>query len=660
MMNESSLTNTISNQTVDRNERIAVWLIITLLAGLLLAKLGTSEPLRSANDRSRWCTVRSLVDYGTYRIDRVIKIRGWDTIDKVRHDDHFYSTKPPLFPTTLAGMYWVIKKGTGLSMGRDTETVTRMILLVVNIIPFLIAIYCFWGILIAARLSVLTRLITLGLAAFATMLTPFLTVLNNHTVGATSLIFALYAAVKIFEASPNRPDSAVRSVTGRNGMFILCGFFAALTVCNELPAALFGLLIFFVLLRYDFKKTWQFFVPAALVPLAGFFITNYLATGGWKPFYMFYGTEKYVYEYLGVPSYWSEPRGLDKARDSVPAYIFHCLIGHHGVFSLTPILLLMIPGYYFATRDKTSRLRIIHFMGIFLTAAIFAFYWKRTENYNYGGVSVALRWVLWLTPFWLLAIAETIEQLRNRRWAPALIILLALPSLYSAWEPWNRPWQQPWIFNAMQSQGWINYSDPEQPFGHPLHTWFSKLPDSAETDRNYWIEFSDGFTKTLRMEDAGPIEVDGREARVLLVTHFDTAEREVRQQRLTLDINKFNSGKLPHEILLDWEDSAPEKTRGDQLTFLHGLPGTRNFREGRFRYLFHPSRKNAFKCQLAATRIIEKKKNREIRCDLWLNEELPYGVYRKQISISNLNERLLTGRKTITFIHTGQLIEQEQ
>ncbi len=654
-MNESTSTNPTDINMPTRNEKIAVWLLLALLAGLFLAKLSTSEPLRSANDRSRWCTVRSLVDDGTYQIDKVIKIRGWDTIDKVRHEGHFYSTKPPLFPTMLAGMYWTIKKTTGLTLARDTKTVTRIILLVINIIPFLTAIYCFWGILIAARFTSFTRLITLGIAAFATMFTPFITVLNNHTVGATSLVFALYAAVKIFEASRNQSESESRSVPGKNGMFILCGFFAALTVCNELPAALFGLAIFLVLLRFDFKRTWMLFVPAALVPLAGFFITNYIATGGWKPFYMFYGTEKYVYEYLGVPSYWSDPRGVDKARDSVPTYIFHCLIGHHGVFSLSPILFMMIPGYLYGLRKKEFVMRIIHFLGILLTVAIFAFYWKRTENYNYGGVSVALRWVLWLTPFWLLAIAETIETFRNRRWLPALIILLGVPSLYSAWGPWQTPWQQPWIYNAMQTQGWINYSDPVQQFEHPLHTWFSKLPDSPELDSKYWIEFTDGTLKTLRMEDAGPTEVDGKQARIILIKHYNETGQETRKQRLILDVNNFNTGKTPSEILLDWTDTAPEKRRNDQLTFLHGLPGNRNFREGRTRYLFHPSRKNAFKCQLAATRIVEKKSNRETRCDLWLSNELPFGVYRKQISVTNLNERLLTGRKTITFSRCGKI-----
>ncbi|MBL4883266.1 MAG: hypothetical protein JKY95_01855 [Planctomycetaceae bacterium] len=652
-----STTNSSVTCNPTKREHQIVWILLAVLAGLLLARLAYSQPLRSANDRSRWCTVWSLVENGSYQIDEITTHPGWDTIDKVRHEEHFYSTKPPLYPTMLAGMYWGINKTTGLTLLEDTKTVTRTILLLVNIIPYLIAMYCLWGILVSAMFTSKTRLILLGIAGSATMLTPFLTVLNNHTVGATSLIIALYAAVKIFEASKDQVSSQTRSVTGKNGMFVLAGFFAAFTCCNELPAALFGLGIFLILLRYDFKRTWLFFVPAALIPLVGFFVTNYLATGGWKPFYMYYGTEKYVYEHLGIPSYWADPRGVDKARDSVPVYMFHCLVGHHGVFSLSPILLLMIPGYFIGLRNKSSVLRVVHFLGIFLTVAIFAFYWKRTENYNYGGVSVALRWVLWLTPFWLLAIAEVVNVLRARRWLPVLLILLIVPSLYSAWGPWQSPWQQPWIFNTMTRQGWIDYSDPPKQFAQPLNTWFNKLPDSPQSDDEYWIEFTDGKSVVLRMEDAGPIEFEQIPARSITVKHFDAAGKVVRVQSLTLDVQKFAAGKSPKEILLAWSDDAPQATRKDQLKFLHGLPGTRDYREGRTRYLFHSMRENAFRCQLAATRIVYTDTKREFRCDLWLCKELPFGTYKKLTTITAPKDKSNSSKKTLSLARTGKLLE---
>ncbi len=41
------------------------------------------RPFLSGNDRSRWATVRALVEHGTYRIDDIISQPNWDTIDMV-------------------------------------------------------------------------------------------------------------------------------------------------------------------------------------------------------------------------------------------------------------------------------------------------------------------------------------------------------------------------------------------------------------------------------------------------------------------------------------------------------------------------------------------------------------------------------------------------
>ena len=79
----------------------------------LLARPSLRRPFLSGNDRSRWCTVRALVEPemrvegAPYAIDKVIQQPNWDTIDMVKHDGHLYSSKPPLLPTLVAGEYWL-------------------------------------------------------------------------------------------------------------------------------------------------------------------------------------------------------------------------------------------------------------------------------------------------------------------------------------------------------------------------------------------------------------------------------------------------------------------------------------------------------------------------------------------------------------------------
>ena len=64
-------------------------------------ELRLQRPFLSANDRSRWMTIRSLVEHGTYEIDEIVGQPTWDTIDMVQHrgrdgELHLYSSKPPL------------------------------------------------------------------------------------------------------------------------------------------------------------------------------------------------------------------------------------------------------------------------------------------------------------------------------------------------------------------------------------------------------------------------------------------------------------------------------------------------------------------------------------------------------------------------------------
>src|SRR6476659_10396431 len=83
--------------------------------------LRLQRPFLSANDRSRWMTIRSLVERGTYEIDEIVGQPTWDTIDMVQHKGrdgqlHLYSSKPPLLATLLAGEYWLFHEFGGATL----------------------------------------------------------------------------------------------------------------------------------------------------------------------------------------------------------------------------------------------------------------------------------------------------------------------------------------------------------------------------------------------------------------------------------------------------------------------------------------------------------------------------------------------------------------
>ena len=91
-------------------------------------ELRLQRPFLSANDRSRWVTIRSLVEHGTYEIDAIVIEPTWDTIDMVQHNGrdgelHLYSSKPPLLATLVGGR--VLADSYDLPAARCTTIPTR-------------------------------------------------------------------------------------------------------------------------------------------------------------------------------------------------------------------------------------------------------------------------------------------------------------------------------------------------------------------------------------------------------------------------------------------------------------------------------------------------------------------------------------------------------
>ena len=560
-------TATEATSTADRRNRFARWLLLVLFAAAMVAAQLRAEPLQSANDRSRWATVRSLLESGSYVIDDVIQDRHWDTIDKVRFQDHFYSTKPPLLPTLIAGVTWCAERATGRTFASNPQQTTQIVLMLVNALPLILA----GGLLarLAEQYSSDHRAPLFLLAVFAagSFLPIYSLVLNNHTTAACGLVFALVPLIRILR---NESPTAMT--------FAATGFWAAWTCTNELPAALFGVACFGLLLRSDARRTWLAFVPAALIPLIAFFVTNYLVTGGWKPLYMYYGKEPYLYVHEGIPSYWLDPQGVDRNLDPPLVYAFHCLVGHHGVLSLTPVFLLTIWGWIVGFRSTDAPLRVVHRLGCVLTIVVFGFYLTRTGNYNYGGVSVWLRWLLWLVPFWVLAILPVWNRHATKFWFRVTACSLLAISTASAWYHVPNPWQQPWLFSMMEQQGWINYEKQPPAFARPIWTWFQSLPVEQA-----WIEFAgvglEGDAIHVRLETPG--RNPDEETQQLILERTIGTDSPQRWES-TIHRAAFAAGQPPEDFLI-WPSDLPREAQSLAVTQLLGLPTPRSYNPGKIR-----------------------------------------------------------------------------
>src|SRR4029077_12216064 len=149
--------------------------------------------------------------------------------------------------------------------------------------------------------------------------------------------------------------------------------------------------------------------------------------------------------------------GIDFAYlyEGKAAYAFHLLLGHHGLFSLTPIFLLGLAGGV-ATLVSLARTRasgvsydpgsgntntgaltrparrnaIIAGLTMMLLVIVVGFYIVNTGNY--GGWAAGPRWLIWLTPFLLLSMQPAVDWLAPRRWGRILAYLFLAISVISA------------------------------------------------------------------------------------------------------------------------------------------------------------------------------------------------------------------------------------
>ncbi len=533
-----------SDERTTRLRYLVYGLLILISCSALVGRILTvaaphgRTPFHSANDRSRWSTIRSLVDHGTYVIDEVIRRdesnRGgdWDSIDKVRHRghdgrQHFYSSKPTLLPTLLAGKYWVIQQATGATLRRNPFYVARLMLVLTNVVPLVIYFILMARLVERYGRTDWGRMFVMAAATFGTFLTTFGVTLNNHLPAAISVAIAVHAAVVIWYGGERQW-----------WWFALAGLFSAFAAANELPALSFFCAIGVAVLWKSPGKTAAAFLPAAAVVFAGFFYTNHLAHDSWRPAYahrrdgklvktcsvqpidsleaarrellthrpelerdlgissaatldaarmlqptwkgeeiasrwelsdpkseqryavLYFSRERPAiqihawdqwYEYPG--SYWlTEKTGVDCGEPSRLTYAMHMLVGHHGIFSLTPIWILAVLGMgimLFGRRPPS--LRALTLMIVTLSLVCLLFYIARPlKDRNYGGVTCGLRWMFWFTPLWLICLIPAADTCSNNRWLRIMAYVALAVSIFSAHYASLNPWTPPWIYNYLQ------------------------------------------------------------------------------------------------------------------------------------------------------------------------------------------------------------------
>ncbi|MCA9176789.1 MAG: hypothetical protein KDB14_20010 [Planctomycetales bacterium] len=534
--------------------------LILMLASLasMTARIGGIEsrektPMISANDRSRWCTVRALVDDGTYAIDtlvfrtnedgkllrdrngKLVRDPKWQTIDMVRHrgadgKEHYYSSKPPLLPTMIAGGYWAIKKVFGLEIVEEYSAIIRALLVLINVVPLALLFWLTWRLCDRYCRHEWSRLFVIAVATWGTFLTTFAVVLNNHLPAAVSTMVAIYAVFQVLARRDQRlsDDQDAEELPDASwGWHVLAGLAAGFAAANELPALS-------LLVALGLGLTWAaplrslgYYLAAGAVGVA-FFATNLVAHNSWKPPYMHrsdgavvataevnelaageapaairdalgkqliqlgpdavveeaYGDDRWQlfnpfdeqrwalqlndgvctirewndwYEY--ERSHWrgGDKKGVDRGEPNVAKYAAHVLVGHHGIFSLTPVWLLTLVGIGIALRQGEGAFRGFALLTGALWAVCTAFYIARPlDDRNYGGVSCGFRWLYWQIPMWTIAMIPALDWVAERPRLRNVAIVLLTIGVGSAAYASAKPFSHPWLYDFWVYLGWAS------------------------------------------------------------------------------------------------------------------------------------------------------------------------------------------------------------
>jgi len=411
-----------------RERQLVALAIVALVIGLAIW-FQIDPPGLRANDLSRWNTVWTLVHAGSYAID---DFPMGETIDHVRREVdgslHLFSSKPAIMATWVAGVYYPLFR---LGLPLEERTV-GIVLLIVNLLPFGLFLWFYWSYLEQGGFSGWSRAFCFAVAALGTYVTGYTSVLNNHVFAAVCIFFATFLYWRIAFL---RDDGRSR--------FAWLGFAAGLAVAHEFPSALLVGPMLLALSLENPRRAVAFALPAFALPVCALFAAEYAATRDPLP--------NYVYALLGRSytiypgSYWTNPRGFDGYADPVPLRAFQMSFGHHGIFSLTPVLLPCLVPAAQALRHwrRSHEARVVAGLSA-ASAATFLLYLFATHNY--GGLAQGFRWAIWLIPPWLMVLPRALDSSFFER--PALRLILAplfAISVYSALTCLSGPWEYSWF-----------------------------------------------------------------------------------------------------------------------------------------------------------------------------------------------------------------------
>jgi hypothetical protein len=386
------------------------------------------------NQSSRVDMILAVVDDGTFQIDRYVS----NTVDYAKYNGHYYSDKAPgaallgiaayfaakpvLSDTLLETLAARFRSNAALANTLNPEgsgiLTDKIKFVLVQVLATLVA-----SILPSAGLGVLLFLVArrftqnfwarIGLVFLYSFLTPafaYAGAFYGHQLSA-ALLFGAFALTLL-------------PPTLRWPHLLGVGFLLAFSIVSEYPSALMVVILaVYTAFRLFRQKTlvrifWA--LPTAVPVIAGWMAYNNAVFGG--PLSLGYSnSELWVNEHSTGFMSLTFPHW-----DAVWGITFGLF---RGLFFMSPILLLAVPGFVYWWKSREYRLEF----WIVLASILSIFLFNSSSIMWWGGFSVGPRYLLPMLPFLTLPILYAWRSLSTRLWSRLLVYALSFWSWFVVW-----------------------------------------------------------------------------------------------------------------------------------------------------------------------------------------------------------------------------------
>lgn len=407
------------NNTITINR--GAYLKIFIIFFILFAILTKTGPI-SWNDRSRIAQIQSLVEYGSFIIDK--SSFSAFTGDKYFFNNHFYSDKPPILALYASPFYFALRQ-LGFSFQKH-ESMTYYLLTLLTI-----------GVLSALGLIVFRKIlmeffhasnewadITTFITGVGTIILPYSLIINNHVPSGVLILLGFYFFLDF------RKNSGLKNPA-------YSGLFFSLAGSIDITCFLF---IPFILIPF-FRKSVRaglIFVMSCVPVIALYLFLNLYTSGSLKPPAM----NAPLWNYPGSSFSEENLSGLAQHNNVHDAlfYAFHMLLGNRGLISHTPILLFSVFGILIIYKKSRFQYKTEYTYILLATLSYIAIYILRTTNYS--GWAFGIRWFASLMLILCLPFAYIESKIRSSRTTRVLFLgvgcLSILISLIGAYNPFSR------------------------------------------------------------------------------------------------------------------------------------------------------------------------------------------------------------------------------